>query len=378
MTIEKNNYQLEDFSKEFIINKYIILRLKGEETVIYVGGRAFWQCKFLLINIPVEEVSSFDDIESIDEASVRLNNSLETLESIKVKIPHEVVFWGHCSNLQIWAEYGYDSRLLHSNLAFPLLKELLKFQDPQAKKVFKDEIFKRFSSGFFTTQQYLIERKYLDYLSSEERETLFRTAPIDKNIENRIRNYEGDVNLFIYCPFNNPKLTNAISYVRLNKFELNIYYGCIFMDEEIYGFKFVQSQNGKITDFYIIYDGNRMYIDQEVKYIYTLETHRLLRVRSLDYFSLERCEEILTDYFESIPTSDKYARHYQLDLDILNTAFQSFLDEEGNKNYFLKTDQFDFDIIESMKQSKFFKKNYLNSEYGDNLFAVLRYWQKFS
>ncbi|MFX1464488.1 MAG: hypothetical protein ACFFBF_15810 [Promethearchaeota archaeon] len=378
MSIENNNYQLEDFSKEFIINKYVTLRLKGEETVIYVGGREFRQCKFLLINIPVEKASFFDEIKSIDEASVKLDNSLEMLESIKVEIPHEVLFWGHCSNLQIWAEFGYDSRLLHSNLAFPLLKELLKFRDPQAKKVFKDEIFKRFSSGLRVTQEYLIERKYLDYLTSEEREALFRTAPIDKDIKRRVRNYRGVVNLFIYCPSYNPKFTNAISYIRLNKFGFNIYYGCIFMDNEIYGFTFVKLQNGRITDFYIIYDGNRMYIDQEADYIYSLKTHRLLRVDSLDYFSLERCEEMITNFFELIPTSDKYAGHYQLDFGILNTAFKSFLDEEGNKNYFLKTDQFDFEIIEYIKQSKFFKKKYFHSEYGNHLSNVLRHWFKIS
>ncbi len=46
-------------------------------------------------------------------------------------------FWGHCSNLQAWAEYGYDTRLLHPNLAFPLLEKLATVGDPIAKKVFK-------------------------------------------------------------------------------------------------------------------------------------------------------------------------------------------------------------------------------------------------
>lgn len=196
------------------------------------------------------------------------------------QIPPEVEFWGHCSNLQIWTEYDYDARLLHSNLAFPLLRELTKFGDPQAKKVFKDEIFKRFSSGFFVTQQFLIENRYLDYLTSEERETLLKFPLMDKKIRRQIRHYKGDCNLFICCPQDDPGFPIAISYITLNKFGLKIYYGCIFIDEETYGFKFIQSQDGKITDFYIIYDGNSMYIDQEVEYNYSLEAHRFLRVRS--------------------------------------------------------------------------------------------------
>ena len=131
--------------KEFVVNNYIKLQLEEEKTVIYVGNREFWHCTFLLLNIPIEKISSFDEIESIDEVSQRLDKSLEMNQG---QIPPEVEFWGHCSNLQIWTEYDYDARLLHSNLAFPLLRELTKFGDPQAKKVFKDEILNDFQVDF--------------------------------------------------------------------------------------------------------------------------------------------------------------------------------------------------------------------------------------
>ncbi len=56
--------------KTYEANKYITLKLdeKGK-TNIYVNGKYFHQCKFLLINFPVKKISSFDEIESIDEAS---------------------------------------------------------------------------------------------------------------------------------------------------------------------------------------------------------------------------------------------------------------------------------------------------------------------
>ena len=75
-----------------------------------------------------------EDIESIDEAAKKLNHSLEN-DINEYTIPPEVEFWGHSSNLQTWYEYGYDLRLLHSNLAFPLLQKLTDIGDPLAKKV---------------------------------------------------------------------------------------------------------------------------------------------------------------------------------------------------------------------------------------------------
>jgi len=61
-------------NKEFKVNDYITLRLERvwgvqeeeQETVIYVAGERFRQCRFLLLNIPTEQISSLDEIESIN------------------------------------------------------------------------------------------------------------------------------------------------------------------------------------------------------------------------------------------------------------------------------------------------------------------------
>ncbi|KKN07632.1 hypothetical protein LCGC14_1064990 [marine sediment metagenome] len=81
---------------EFKVNDYITLKLQGGKTNIYVKGQLFNQCKFLMINIPVEEISTFDEIESIDEATEKLDRTLEN-RSRSVTIPPDVEFWGHCS-----------------------------------------------------------------------------------------------------------------------------------------------------------------------------------------------------------------------------------------------------------------------------------------
>lgn len=159
--------------RKFKVNKYLELKLEGNETIIYVNGRKFGQCKFLLLNIPIDKITSLDEVESIDEAAERLDNSLEPIypfisrKKIRI-IPPEVEFWGHCSNLQVWAENNYDTRLIHRNLAFRLLRDLTYAGDIIAKNVFKEEIVKRFLSGHPSVMQYLFEKGYLGHLEYQK------------------------------------------------------------------------------------------------------------------------------------------------------------------------------------------------------------------
>ncbi len=154
--------------KQFKVNKYITLKLENGKTNIFIKGVLFRQCKFLLLNIPVKKISTFDEIESIDDAEVRLDKSLETNNKVEFKIPEETEFWGHCSNLEVWSEMKYDTTLLHRNLAFPLLKRLTEVGDHVASYKFKEEIARRYKYGNFTVQEYLFEGGYLSYLSDNE------------------------------------------------------------------------------------------------------------------------------------------------------------------------------------------------------------------
>jgi len=153
--------------KEFKINEFLSLRLEEGKTFIYVKDVRFDQCKFLLLDISTDQTRSIDEIESIDEAAEKLDRSLEVGEGSR-RIPPETEFWGHCSNLQAWYEHEYNTRLLHRNLAFPLLRRLADCGDPLAKKVFKEEIAKRFESGFLPVVLYLMKEKYLHYFIPEE------------------------------------------------------------------------------------------------------------------------------------------------------------------------------------------------------------------
>ena len=156
-------------SKEFIINEYLKLRLEQRRTIIYVNNHPFRQCMYLLLNIPVNRIEEYDEIKSIDEAALKLNRKMERNHNI---IPPETEFWGHCSNLQAWTDNDYDTRLLHRNLAFPLLKALSDAGDPVAKRKFKEEIAMRFATGHPTVITYLTQNGYLHYLTEEEFESM--------------------------------------------------------------------------------------------------------------------------------------------------------------------------------------------------------------
>ena len=155
---------------EYKINNYITLKLEYGKTQIYLLGERFIQCKFLLMDIPAEEINSFDEIDSIDEVEEILDHSLETQPKLEYNIDPSSEFWAHCSNLQVWSEENYNTNLLHKNLAFPLLKKLTEGGDVKAKHVFKEEIVKRMRSGSLRVALFLLKEKYLEYLNQEELE----------------------------------------------------------------------------------------------------------------------------------------------------------------------------------------------------------------
>lgn len=156
----------------YAINDFLSLRLEAGKTVLYVAGERFRQCKFLFLNLT--DQTTGDQINSIDEAAQHYNADLEGEYTGRGVHPEdyglsdEEVFFGHCSNLQAWAEHGYDTRLLHSNLAFPLLQRLMEAGDPKAKGMFKEEVAKRFMEGNAVVQEFLIEEGFMEQFTEEE------------------------------------------------------------------------------------------------------------------------------------------------------------------------------------------------------------------
>lgn len=154
--------------KTFAINKYLNLKLKDKKTFIYVGDKEILVCKKVGIKIAPSKISDYLKYETIDDLE-ELNYTFDE----NLIIDSETEFFVHCSNLQTWESNGYNTDLIHSSIAFPILKELMEIGDLRAKRVFKEEIVKRFLSGNRKVQEYLILEDYIQYLSPLEREALF-------------------------------------------------------------------------------------------------------------------------------------------------------------------------------------------------------------
>ena len=153
--------------KEFKINSYITAKLETGKTNIYINGVLFRHCKYLILKrLKINDLETYlNEFKSIDEESENLDHSLEHEPS---EIPPKTEFWAHCSNLQVWAEHNYNTDMLHYSLSFDLLKKLAEVGDIQAKKVFKDEIIRRFLTGYIPVFCYLFFEGFLKIFSLDE------------------------------------------------------------------------------------------------------------------------------------------------------------------------------------------------------------------
>lgn len=156
--------------KYFDINNIITLKLEDGKTNLYVNNKLFRQYRHLLLDIPMDEFDFSRDDISIDMVADMLQWKNDSQKLIKdpINISPEVEFWGHCSNLQAWAENNYDTRLLHHSIAFPLLKKVMEIGDIKARQIFKEELLRRMATGSRDVVVFLIENNYLQYLNKEE------------------------------------------------------------------------------------------------------------------------------------------------------------------------------------------------------------------
>lgn len=241
---------------EFKVNKYLILRLEDSKTNIYVNDEFFIICKFLLLNIMTEDLISLSDFQSIDE--MELDSSLEENDKIKNLLTFETEFWGHCSNLQVWAENEYNTNLLHRNLAFPLLKRLTEAGDSKARRVFKEEIAKRFSIGFKPVQFYLIEENYLSFLNEDELDSLLDMAQLNNDLYKKVSFFKIKPFIFIHYIGGLRNIVKfALSYIQQEINGQNYVFGYLFTGNSDRFFVFSSDgsfQNLMITDDYNIWE----------------------------------------------------------------------------------------------------------------------------
>ncbi len=190
-------------SVKFTLNEFLTVRFTRGKTVIYVKDEPFNSCMYLLMNVPLSDINDF---ESIDQASEFYDKQLETeIKPKKIGLSSEEEFKGHCSNLQAWVENNYDTRLLHKNLAFPLLKELSIVGDPLAKEAIVQEIVGRFKSRSTNVQLFLIYQGYLKFLKEDCVDDLFQFV-VDKQVFYCLARYYGRLK-------NLPLVVKALNYL---------------------------------------------------------------------------------------------------------------------------------------------------------------------
>ncbi len=98
--------------KLFKINDRIDVVLEEDKIKIFVTGEEFMICKGIAIQISYGELDEMRDFSSIDDLVSNYYEIIEKNGNVnEQQITLETEFFVHCSNLQVWAENGYDTRL---------------------------------------------------------------------------------------------------------------------------------------------------------------------------------------------------------------------------------------------------------------------------
>ena len=275
------------FEKEFRINEHITLKLEGEKTKIYINGILFLHCNLLLLNIPIENLPSLEEVDSIDEIDERSSEFLGVNGGSELNISPEVEFWGHCSNLQVWAEQDYNTQILHSDLAFPLLKRLTEAGDLKAINIFKSEILKRFIKGSESTKEFLIEQRYLEYLTEDE----FR-SPLSNRELSILENLESNLQVSFTFAKNLEYITRLEGIVWKNH-----YYYNKLEDTHIIGLRIFKEEVKDIPE--IVGDL------KELKYLVMSKNYSENLPKSIGNLKKLEFLDLNTNQFEELPDSYK-------------------------------------------------------------------------
>jgi len=169
--------QNETADKIFKINNLVDLRLIKNETYIYIENKRFIQCLNVLFNVGANKDRKDENIRTMDEAS---QIARRRYSQWFMRISPEEEFMAHCSNIQAFFENNLNTDLLHSDIAFPLLKKLGSLGYKPAKGVFNKEIIKRYNEGTWRTRMFLKSEGYFKYLNEEEIRSLVKDEFLER------------------------------------------------------------------------------------------------------------------------------------------------------------------------------------------------------
>jgi hypothetical protein len=156
----RRGYQLavreKRWLRKLVLNEHldVVLDTNGK-TWVLLDGEVFIMCKRLVLDIRLGDAPKYDNITSIDEAAEQhatlyMGRGFEPAVK-EVSITPEEEYFGHCSNLQAWVDHDYDTRVLHANIAFNLLRGLAEVGDKKAERVLDSELADRARAANRTT-----------------------------------------------------------------------------------------------------------------------------------------------------------------------------------------------------------------------------------
>lgn len=161
-----------------VINEHIDLVWQDNKPVILVDNMPFVHCSFLAASIPIDEATRVSEQTPSIDAMVHIEGarSMEGIDALAFGMTPEEIMIAHSSNLIAWVENDYNTRILASNLSFPLLKELARVGDDKARRVLQGDIIDRLKEG--NTMTTIAILKTCDDIMDEE---AFRIAAKSDN-----------------------------------------------------------------------------------------------------------------------------------------------------------------------------------------------------
>ncbi len=131
-------------------------------------------CRFVPLAIPLEKLPNLKHIDSINDLIDNLDHSLEKRPPkwIHGEKVGELDFFVNCSNLQVWVEHDFDTRLLDYRLSFPLLRALAE-RNARACMRYHEELIERCKTArTLNLSGYLKERIDHDFSWEEKLDLL--------------------------------------------------------------------------------------------------------------------------------------------------------------------------------------------------------------
>lgn len=128
------------------------LEVKGDPPGAYVDGNLVSYCSYVLVTAPIDTPEdNMNDIIKIYGKPER------ECRDIMKNVSNDTLILAHASNIQAWVEHDYDPRILHTNIAFPLLRALATV-DPAAMDKSLEIVHERWKQGSENSRKAIIHQ----------------------------------------------------------------------------------------------------------------------------------------------------------------------------------------------------------------------------